>query len=248
MDELSDSERRDLRRKVRAATLDALHAFGGEGRRDAIRDRALACGGFTGRELAAAAPEGAPEKVERLVVHLLAWELTNLKRDGLVDNPRWGVWRLAGAALEPPEYLVDDLPGPDRLAELQAMAYRDYLRTPEWRRTRAAALLRAGNRCAMDVTHDGALEVHHNSYERLGCELATDLVVLCRSCHALHHRQHGRPRRGPRPAPGAAPSPSPSPSIVARADVPSRPPPGVQEQAAAPSPRQPSLLRRLLSR
>jgi 5-methylcytosine-specific restriction endonuclease McrA len=67
------------------------------------------------------------------------------------------------------------------------MSYSDYLRTPEWQRTRAAALTIAGYRCALDATHTDGLEVHHNTYERLGAELAGDLVVLCRSCHARHH-------------------------------------------------------------
>jgi len=75
------------------------------------------------------------------------------------------------------------------------MPYRQYLRTPEWRRTRAAALHRAGNRCAFDVTHATDLEVHHRTYERLGEELAGDLLVLCRECHRIHHAHHGRPRR-----------------------------------------------------
>ncbi len=80
----------------------------------------------------------------------------------------------------------------DRLAELHSMPYQFYLRTPEWRRTRAAALVRAGYACSLDVTHTRDLEVHHRTYERLGEELATDLVVLCHSCHQLHHHVDGR--------------------------------------------------------
>ena len=78
------------------------------------------------------------------------------------------------------------------------MTYREYLRTPEWRVTRAAALERAGHSCSLDVTHTDALEVRHRTYERLGCELASDLVVLCHACHAVHHKQFGRPGRRPR--------------------------------------------------
>jgi hypothetical protein len=29
--------------------------------------------------------------------------------------------------------------------------------------------------------------VHHLSYEHLGCEASTDLVVLCHPCHAKRH-------------------------------------------------------------
>ena len=67
---------------------------------------------------------------------------------------------------------VDELISEARLAELRAMPYPLYLKTPEWRRTRAAALLRAGNACSLDVTHTDGLEVHHRTYERLGAELS----------------------------------------------------------------------------
>lgn len=192
---LNDGERRALRQKARTATLDALRALGGDARREAILKRALADGGFTPRELAAPPPEAAGEKYARLVDHDLSWALTNLKRDGLVENPKWGTWRLADPALLPVEPAVDEPVAAGRLAELRAMPYPLYLRTPEWRRARAAALLRAGHSCSLDVTHTDDLEVHHRTYERLGAELATDLVVLCRSCHRLHHMEHGRPRR-----------------------------------------------------
>jgi hypothetical protein len=194
-DELDDHERRALRLKARTATLEALRALGGEARRAQIRERALADGGFTPRELRAPAPDPVADRFDGLVEHQLAWSLTNLRRDGLVENPRRSVWRLAGVVLETPEPAADTAPGPDRLAQLRAMPYRDYLRTPEWRRTRAAALVRAGNCCSLDVTHTRDLEVHHRTYERLGEELAADLVVLCRACHRLHHAEHGRPGR-----------------------------------------------------
>jgi restriction endonuclease Mrr len=175
------------------AMLHALTALGDDSRREAILERALADGGFTLRELAAPPPEGAGEKYARLVDHDLSWALTNLKRDGLVENPKWGTWRLISAALAPSEAAVDEPVAAERLAELRAMPYSRYLRTPEWRRTRAAALLRAGNSCSLDVTHTDDLEVHHRTYEHLGAELVMDLVVLCHSCHRLHHKECGRP-------------------------------------------------------
>lgn len=192
---LNDSERRTLRGKARKAVLDALRALGGDVRREMILERALADGGFSARELAAPSPEAAGERYSRLVDHDLSWALTNLKRDGLVENPKWGIWRLSSAALLPVEAAVqEDIPA-ERLAELRELPYRLYLRTPEWRRTRAAALLRADNACSLDVTHIESLEVHHRTYERLGAELVTDLLVLCHECHMLHHKEHGRPAR-----------------------------------------------------
>jgi 5-methylcytosine-specific restriction endonuclease McrA len=193
---LDKSELRELRRKAQAATLAALQALGGEARREAIIARALADGGFKPRELAAAAPEAARTQYTRLVEYKLSFALTDLKYVGLFENPEKAVWRLAGAALETPLVATADQVDEQRLVELRAMTYNDYLRTPEWRRTRAAALLRAGYCCSLDITHSDGLDVHHNTYERLGAELAGDLVVLCRSCHRLHHGENGRPRRG----------------------------------------------------
>lgn len=191
--ELDPAERRELRTKIRAATLAALADLGGEAPRNAILERAAATAGITPRELHARTPDG--NRHDRLVDEQLAYVLTNLKHDGLVENPARGVWRLAGAALDAPEPAVEAPVAPDRLAELRAMPYREYLRTGEWRRTRAAALLRAQNACSFDVTHTSRLEVHHRTYERLGEELAGDLLVLCKSCHDLHHKANGRPRK-----------------------------------------------------
>ena len=196
--DLDDRERRDLSRKTKVATLNAIRALGGEAGRYEIRDRALHDGGFTPRELAAPAPAAKAAQYERLVEYRLSWALTNLKHDGLLENPSRGVWRLAGAAREAPAVACEEPVFVDRAEELQRMPYRDYLRTPEWRVTRAAALERAGHSCSLDVTHTEELEVHHRTYERLGRELAADLVVLCQVCHALHHQQFGRP--GPRPS------------------------------------------------
>jgi hypothetical protein len=99
---LDKSELRELRRKAQAATLAAVQALGGEARREAIIARALADGGFTPRELAAPAPEGARTQYPRLVEYKLSFALTDLKYVGLFENPEKAVWRLAGAALETP--------------------------------------------------------------------------------------------------------------------------------------------------
>ncbi len=54
--------------------------------------------------------------------------------------------------------------------------------------TRAATAHRVGPRCQ---ACGGAerLEVHHLTYERLGYERLTDLMVLCHACHAEAHGQ-----------------------------------------------------------
>jgi restriction endonuclease Mrr len=193
---LDPAERRTLRLKASKATLDALRSLGGESTREEIREWARIHGGFTKRELDALPPEGGRGKYRCAVDHQLSWTLTNLKRDGLVENPKWGTWKLtetASTGAPSPRERVDA----KRVAELRTMPYHRYLRTPEWRRTRAAALLRAGNACSLDVDHTENLEVHHRSYKRLGAELPTDLLVLCRPCHQLHHGEYGLPRREP---------------------------------------------------
>lgn len=173
-----------------------MSAAGRESQRRSILGGALAEGGFTERELAAPVPDTVRGGgYGSFVEYRLDYTLSNLKRDGLVENPSRGVWRLSGAAAEKPESAVVQVVRAERLEALRALSEREYLRTPEWRRTRAAALVRAGHRCSLDRSHTDGLEVHHNTYERVGAELASDLVVLCRSCHRLHHQANGRPRR-----------------------------------------------------
>jgi restriction endonuclease Mrr len=215
MVQLDDDERRALRRKARAAALEALRVLGGEGSRAAVRGHVMANAGFTERELAAAPPEAAGEKYGSLVEHSFAWALTGLRRDGLVENPRRGRWRLAGAAREPDVPLVATTPPPGRDEELRVMPYGQYLRTPEWRRVRAAALLRAGNACALDASHTEDLEVHHRTYERRGAERPTDVLVLCQACHRLHHAAYGRPGRASH-APEAEAEATKKPSVLGR--------------------------------
>lgn len=64
--------------------------------------------------------------------------------------------------------------------------YHEYLQTEHWQVKRKEALARAGDKCQVCSSTE-RLEVHHNSYDNLGGELRTDLVVLCRKCHELFH-------------------------------------------------------------
>lgn len=64
--------------------------------------------------------------------------------------------------------------------------YADYLKSDHWQHTRAKALRRAGYKCQLCAATEH-LETHHNTYERLGGEKPTDLVVLCGECHKTHH-------------------------------------------------------------
>jgi hypothetical protein len=82
----------------------------------------------------------------------------------------------------------DENPNAARLAALRAMPHQQYLGTPEWRRCRDRALVRARWRCTWpDCREDQNLAVHHLSYERLGEERDDDLRVLCARHHSMRH-------------------------------------------------------------
>lgn len=82
-----------------------------------------------------------------------------------------------------------------RSAELRAMPYAAYLRTPEWRHIREVALIDSRRRCRLCGKGDRPLEVHHNTYPDRGAEELADLVVLCDECHDRHHHAVSDPGR-----------------------------------------------------
>lgn len=66
------------------------------------------------------------------------------------------------------------------------MNHDDYLKTKHWQRVRKRALKRADNHCQLcNSVYD--LNAHHNSYERIGRERKSDVVVLCMRCHKHYH-------------------------------------------------------------
>lgn len=73
-----------------------------------------------------------------------------------------------------------------RDVSLVTLPYAEYLQTSHWQTVRAGALERSGHRCQV-CNSDRELDVHHRTYERRGCERDTDVIALCRSCHALFH-------------------------------------------------------------
>lgn len=73
-----------------------------------------------------------------------------------------------------------------RELHLRRMSYAEYLQTDHWQSIRAAALRRARWRCQL-CNRATSLDVHHRTYERRGCELLSDVIALCRPCHATHH-------------------------------------------------------------
>lgn len=66
------------------------------------------------------------------------------------------------------------------------MEYSEYLKTNHWKKTRERQLRFAERRCQL-CNSNFKLHVHHRSYENLGHEKRSDLVVLCESCHTRFH-------------------------------------------------------------
>lgn len=65
--------------------------------------------------------------------------------------------------------------------------YLEYLESDTWREVRAKALTHYGKTCVL-CGESKRLQVHHRNYERVGgAEEMSDLVVLCRDCHAKFH-------------------------------------------------------------
>lgn len=67
--------------------------------------------------------------------------------------------------------------------------YDLYLMSKHWKKTRRKAIKRADYKCQLCGTRKDTLQVHHNSYKNLYWEKKSDLIVLCRKCHAKHHNK-----------------------------------------------------------
>lgn len=66
-------------------------------------------------------------------------------------------------------------------------AYLDYINSNPWKEKCKVIKETRGNKCQV-CGSEKDLQVHHNTYERLGCEDDNDLILLCKPCHFLFHR------------------------------------------------------------
>lgn len=73
-----------------------------------------------------------------------------------------------------------------RLVVISKLPYSEFLKTPEWKQIRDAALEQAGYRCQVCNSPD-QLQVHHRDYSNLPLETLADLTVLCDGCHEIVH-------------------------------------------------------------
>lgn len=90
--------------------------------------------------------------------------------------------------------------GRERYTPQEQAFYKNYLNSQAWKNKKSARLAQAGHQCEFVTTHHkpGKTEeirctrtrylcVHHNTYERLGQEAASDLDVLCWFHHMIEH-------------------------------------------------------------
>lgn len=64
--------------------------------------------------------------------------------------------------------------------------YDNYLLSDKWKNKRLQLFKIKGRKCEV-CGSTKKIDVHHKHYERLTCELLSDLSVLCRSCHEKEH-------------------------------------------------------------
>jgi 5-methylcytosine-specific restriction endonuclease McrA len=71
--------------------------------------------------------------------------------------------------------------------------YQTYIHSEAWKARKAEAIRKAGYKCSVpDCKAYNRLECHHLTYQRLGNELDSDLLVLCEKCHKkIHNLKRG---------------------------------------------------------
>ncbi len=74
-----------------------------------------------------------------------------------------------------------------RMRELGFESYSEYLHSPDWHevKVRYRASIREAQCQLCDSSLD--LHLHHLTYDRVGEELVSDLMLLCGECHAAVH-------------------------------------------------------------
>jgi hypothetical protein len=74
-----------------------------------------------------------------------------------------------------------------KIQELKSLPYKDYLMTDHWESLKHEALHLANNSCALCLSNNRQLHVHHKTYKNRGQETQNDLIVLCKDCHKKFH-------------------------------------------------------------
>lgn len=90
--------------------------------------------------------------------------------------------------------------GRREVTRVESAEYAIYIASAKWRLFRQQVLFRDKDRCVL-CNDNGALEVHHRTYERLGKEQLEDCYTLCPRCHEVVTNMLRRERYANRPLP-----------------------------------------------
>ena len=63
--------------------------------------------------------------------------------------------------------------------------YREYINSAEWAKVRVDIVAVRGNKC--EICGKRGSQVHHLTYDNLGCEEPEDLILTCGKCHMKEH-------------------------------------------------------------
>jgi len=133
-----------------------------------------------------------PQVIEEMLKLLRDEPLSDGEGDWLAES----VKSITGVSGRQPNRLSFDrgfgggVPDTLTVRQLRRMPYRRYLRSQHWQSVRREALVRA-RECCQRCSSPMSLEVHHRTYKRRGHEHASDLVVLCATCHGRFHKRVG---------------------------------------------------------
>ena len=102
-----------------------------------------------------------------------------------ISNPKCNILALISPLQGILQWLYEHSKMQDKL-EKKEIKYQEYLDSVFWELTRNKALEKAGRKCQL-CSNKSNLQVHHTTYENLGCEKENDLIVLCDKCHGKFH-------------------------------------------------------------
>src|SRR5882757_1588820 len=72
--------------------------------------------------------------------------------------------------------------------------YKTYIRSPRWKAVCGRYWALYGRKCQACGSRK-QLHVHHNTYDRFGREIMSDLTGVCQPCHRLIHQMHRANRK-----------------------------------------------------
>lgn len=66
--------------------------------------------------------------------------------------------------------------------------YQEYLQTKHWKKFKYEYKQNHKNQCVFCLRKTDKLDIHHLSYENLGCETEEDVCELCYHYHRMLHK------------------------------------------------------------